>query len=144
MKTDTMTKRILHATRIRRIGMNTLSLRNRCRLLPKLGSALLLLAGLTVTETGCDGGREGDRCNPVLTHNDCNDGLVCGQPATCAEAYCCPVNASSSSNPYCNGQACPQPDTGAPSPDTGAPGDDGSAESATPVETGAAPDSPFR
>jgi hypothetical protein len=56
---------------------------------------------------GCDQGKEGDRCNPDLSHDECNSGLTCQQPATCAENYCCPTPASSSSNPYCNGQGCP-------------------------------------
>jgi hypothetical protein len=72
-----------------------------------LGIAILTLGA------GCDGGREGERCNPFLSHNDCNDGLTCQQPATCAENYCCPANASSSTNPFCNGAACPAAEAGA-------------------------------
>jgi hypothetical protein len=64
----------------------------------------------------CDGGREGDRCNPNLSHNDCDDGLVCVQPATCVESYCCPANGGPSSNAFCHGESCPAPDAG---PDTG-------------------------
>ena len=56
---------------------------------------------------GCDQGKEGDRCNPDLSHDECNSGLTCQQPSTCAENYCCPTPASSSSNPYCNGEGCP-------------------------------------
>jgi hypothetical protein len=70
----------------------------------------LALAGLA-----CDGGREGDRCVPDLSHNDCNDGLTCVTPSTCVENYCCPTPASASNNPYCNGAACPmvsEPDAG--------------------------------
>jgi hypothetical protein len=62
----------------------------------------------TMAVTGCDQGKEGDRCNPDLSHDECNSGLTCQQPSTCAENYCCPTPASSSSNPYCNGQGCPQ------------------------------------
>jgi hypothetical protein len=60
-----------------------------------------------VAVTGCDQGKEGDRCNPDLSHDECNSGLTCQQPSTCAENYCCPTPASSSSNPYCNGEGCP-------------------------------------
>ena len=79
---------------------------HRWALAPALASAFFLLGA------GCDGGREGDRCNPDLSHNDCNEPLTCQQPATCAENYCCPVNASSSTNPYCNGKGCPEEDAG--------------------------------
>ena len=78
----------------------------------------------------CDGGREGDRCIPELSHNDCNSGLICTIPSTCAEAYCCPPDPSTSSNPYCNGMGCPaaatvdagEPDAGE-TPDSTAAGD---------------------
>ncbi len=77
-------------------------------------SVALALAMLVAN--GCDGGREGERCNPLLSHDDCNGGLVCTQPATCAESYCCPANGSST-NPFCNGSACPPaPDAGSASP----------------------------
>jgi hypothetical protein len=65
------------------------------------------LAGVVVLGNGCDGGREGERCNPFSSHDECNAGLSCQQPSTCAENYCCPSPASGSSNPYCNGAACP-------------------------------------
>ena len=100
--------------------MNTLIWRNRRRLLAKSGGALLLFAMLALTGLGCDGGREGDRCNPLLSHSDCNDGLSCQQPATCAESYCCPASSSSSSNPFCNGQGCPQTDATPPAAGSGA------------------------
>jgi len=71
----------------------------------------LLVAAIT---NGCDGGHEGDRCNPDQTdHNECGARLTCQRPATCVENYCCPKPASNSSNPFCNGQACPAaPDAG--------------------------------
>jgi hypothetical protein len=50
---------------------------------------------------------EGDRCNPNLSHDDYNAGLTCQQPSTCVENYCCPNPASASTNPFCNGTACP-------------------------------------
>jgi hypothetical protein len=62
--------------------------------------------GAFVLTNGCDGGREGDRCNPNLSHNDCGSGLTCIQPSGCAENYCCPADPSKSSNPYCNGAGC--------------------------------------
>jgi hypothetical protein len=75
-----------------------------------IGSVLL---GALAFGNGCDGGREGDRCNPNLSHDDCDDGLVCVQPATCVESYCCPAKGGASSNAFCNGQACPAPDAAA-------------------------------
>jgi hypothetical protein len=63
--------------------------------------------GAFVLTNGCDGGREGDRCNPNLSHDDCGSGLACIQPSGCAENYCCPADPSKSSNPYCNGAGCP-------------------------------------
>jgi hypothetical protein len=81
-----------------------------------LARVLLLastIAGISIIANGCDGGGEGDRCNPNLSHNDCGEGLTCMQPATCVESYCCPSDPSTSSNPFCNGQACPAVDGGA-------------------------------
>jgi hypothetical protein len=75
-----------------------------------LVSALGFAAILALT--GCDQGKEGDRCNPDLSHNECNSGLTCQQPSTCAENYCCPTPASGSSNAYCNGAGCPEVDAG--------------------------------
>ena len=77
--------------------------------------ALAVIAALSLASVGCDGGHEGDRCNPSLSHDECNDGLSCQTPSTCVENYCCPSNASSSTNPYCNGTLCPA----SPAPDGG-------------------------
>lgn len=71
-----------------------------------LAVAVMPLAG------GCDGGREGERCNPSLSHNECHNGLTCRQPSTCAESYCCPADPTRSTNPYCNGAGCPAVDAG--------------------------------
>jgi hypothetical protein len=82
----------------------------------KLSHAVLGLALIvsSLLVGGCDEGNEGDRCNPDLSHDECNSGLVCSGPGTsqalaCVENYCCPVPASDSTNPYCNGQGCPAP-----------------------------------
>ena len=76
----------------------------------------VLLAVLTAgfLAVGCHQGSEGDRCNPALPANesDCNSGLTCQMPSTCAENYCCPTPASSSTNGFCNGMLCPMPDAG--------------------------------
>jgi hypothetical protein len=83
---------------------------------------ILLVLSVTALITllpACDGGREGDRCNPNLSHNDCNDGLLCTTPSSCAESYCCPSDPSKSSNPYCNGKGCPAPATTTPEADAG-------------------------
>jgi hypothetical protein len=92
---------------------------------------IFVAAGLLALGDGCDGGREGDRCNPLLSHDECGNGLSCQQPSTCAENYCCPSPASASSNPYCNGAACPPADGGS---DAAA---DGGDEAAAPADGGA-------
>jgi hypothetical protein len=84
----------------------------------------LLFAGLLVAAAGCIGGftndnlSEGDRCNPLDSHNECGSGLVCtGQASSpaipsCPENYCCSVNGNGTINsthpncqPGCNGGA---------------------------------------
>jgi hypothetical protein len=58
---------------------------------------------VALAASGCaegGGGDEGERCNPALSHNECNDGLVCSQPDLCPENYCCPA-AGGSSHPNC-------------------------------------------
>jgi hypothetical protein len=81
------------------------------------GSRILLVIIAVVALTlgsGCNQGKEGDRCNPDLFpgESDCNGGLTCQQSPTCAENYCCPTPLTSSLNPFCNGSACPPPDAG--------------------------------
>ncbi len=94
------------------------TLENRMSIIVHKGPLLAVpLTILALTISGCDGGREGDRCNPDLSHNDCNDGLTCVVPSTCVENYCCPTPSSASTNPYCNGMACPMAATEANSPD---------------------------
>ena len=88
----------------------------------------IALLGVLAFGNGCDGGREGERCNPNLSHNECDDGLTCIQPSTCVENYCCPANPSASTSPFCNGQGCPAPDA-APALDAGA--DTGANDGAT-------------
>ncbi len=77
---------------------------------------------------GCQGGHEGDRCNPALTavnEDECNKGLSCQQPTNCAESYCCPADGGHSDNPFCNGAASACPVT---APTTG---DDAASEAAS-------------
>jgi hypothetical protein len=83
-----------------------------------------VLALIFAMATGCIGGftddnvPEGDRCNPLDSHNECASGLVCtGQgpaPAVpyCPENYCCSVDSTGNLNstnancqPGCNGGA---------------------------------------
>jgi hypothetical protein len=78
--------------------------------------AMVVVATLALG-TGCKEGAEGDRCNPALVQSEynedeCNSGLTCQQSPTCPETYCCPTPLTSSSNPFCNGKACPPPDAG--------------------------------
>jgi hypothetical protein len=50
----------------------------------------------------CAIGRDGERCNPYLTHDECGPGLACTQPVDCPESYCCPASdPSSSTSAYC-------------------------------------------
>ncbi len=79
-----------------------------------LMNVLLFLLSLALFAVGCHEGSEGDRCNPSLPpdQSECNSGLTCTVPSTCVAAYCCPAQASSSSNGHCNGTLCPQPDAG--------------------------------
>jgi len=84
----------------------------------------VLLALFFAMATGCIGGfsdenvSEGNRCNPLDSHNECASGLVCtGQgpsPAVpyCPENYCCSVDSNGNLNstnpncqPGCNGGA---------------------------------------
>jgi hypothetical protein len=53
---------------------------------------------------------EGDRCNPLDSHNECSSGMVCtGQGSSptlpsCPENYCCSVDSNGnikSTNPNC-------------------------------------------
>jgi hypothetical protein len=62
-----------------------------------------------------------DRCNPLSADDECNSGLSCQQPATCAENYCCPTSGTST-NPFCNGSACPAPSADAGGEDAAADG----------------------
>jgi hypothetical protein len=72
----------------------------------RLGTVVLaLLAMVGASAGGClppdfGGGSEGDRCNPLLSHNECGDGLACMQPTDCPESYCCPTSGTSS-NAFC-------------------------------------------
>ena len=66
---------------------------------------------LVAVAAGCDtGGNEGDRCNPLVQQDECDNGLHC-QAATCSESYCCPTNRTST-DPHCNAVGCPDTDAG--------------------------------
>jgi hypothetical protein len=74
-----------------------------------------ILAILPVVGVGCgafteSGTSEGNRCNPLLSHDECSSGLVCtgrqSAPAVpfCPENYCCSVDSKgdiNSTNPNC-------------------------------------------
>jgi hypothetical protein len=95
---------------------------SRRSLLGRVGAVAVAMSALAVLAGGCDQGNEGDRCNPLLSHDECGgDTLVCSGPGTsyplpgnCVENYCCPKDPTKSSNPYCNGtdNSCPAPDAG--------------------------------
>lgn len=66
-------------------------------------AALAFVAGITVA---CSVGREGERCNPARSSDECAAGLACTQPPDCPETYCCPTHGPSSDpncQPGCNG-----------------------------------------
>jgi hypothetical protein len=87
--------------------MNSTTLTKRCSFVARLGLGLTALgAAIVIIGAGClppdaGGGKEGDRCNPLLSHDECGGTtLACTQPPFCPENYCCPVNGASS-NPFC-------------------------------------------
>jgi hypothetical protein len=58
-----------------------------------VGVAMVALVG------GCEtGGNEGDRCNPLVQQDECDNGLHC-KAATCSESYCCPIDLPGFSGP---------------------------------------------
>ncbi len=82
-------------------------------------STLAVLAFVFVASLACGTPHEGDRCNPLLSHDECGDpDLVCGVPTNCdptqpvhspyanGEAYCCP-SSGVSTNPNCDGTCNP-------------------------------------
>jgi hypothetical protein len=87
-----------HGGDSRSIGMNTSTFEKRS--ISRIGWSLVAILAGALTVTGCEQGAEGDRCNPALSHDDCNDGLVCTIPAYCVENYCCPATGTSG-NPFC-------------------------------------------
>jgi hypothetical protein len=112
----------------------------RSRLVAARAGAVVLLSAVAIPlfGQGCAEGRDGDRCNPALSHDECGgDTLVCSGPGTshplpggCVENYCCPKRPLTSSSPECNGSdlVCVVPDAGADeggvadaTPDTAAP-----------------------
>jgi len=70
--------------------------------LTRIGIVLTLTLACLVTLTpGCTIGEEGERCNPLLSHDECNGELTCQQPVDCPETYCCPTPVTASSSPFC-------------------------------------------
>jgi hypothetical protein len=67
---------------------------------------LVAVFASSVALVGCNQGQEGDRCNPDLSHNECDKGLTCQQPPQCPENYCCPASGESS-NPNCQAGCTP-------------------------------------
>jgi hypothetical protein len=112
----------------------------------KLGLYAWIVAvtlGAAFAVGGCaegGGGGEGDRCNPFLSHNECDNGLTCqtgmdlASGATCGESYCCPTPANMSSNGFCNGAfEAPLPDGALVCPVVAS---SGSSSSSAPVDGG--------
>src|SRR5580704_12059354 len=86
--------------------MHTSSIVNRT-VFTRVGVGVaLLVTALFASGPGCSESQEGDRCNPSLSHQECNAGLSCQQPVDCPENYCCPINGTSNNpncQPGCNG-----------------------------------------
>src|SRR5258706_716582 len=127
--------------------MNTSMFESRRFLAARLRSALGAMALLvSIVAVGCKGGSEGDRCNPILSHDECGgDTLVCSGPSTsnplpgtCVENYCCPKDPSKSTDPHCNGPDSPNcPVAASGDDDTGASdGGDGDGSTAADTSTG--------
>jgi hypothetical protein len=119
--------------------MKSSALANRSFLAHASTVMVTLTLGLFAVGTGCVGGGDGDRCNPLLSHDECNDGLTCVQPSTCVESYCCPSDPSKSTSPFCRGDpgACPAPEAGADASGAGdASTDGGGADGDGAVESG--------
>ena len=96
-----------------------------------LVTAVALGVAVTSAGAGCEtGGKEGDRCNPLVLRDECSSGLRCRR-LTCALAYCCPAGESAQSgDPNCQGgDGCPSEDEADASADA-----DGSATDAEPLE----------
>jgi hypothetical protein len=75
---------------------------NRIHLV-RLGAVLVVGVGvITASAVGCNTGGQGERCNPLLSHNECGSGLVCnGSISDCPEAYCCPTDTSEITSDLC-------------------------------------------
>lgn len=68
--------------------------------------AAVVLVGACVT-----GGKEGDRCNPLVHRDECDHGLSC-RASTCSVFYCCPPS-TLTTEPNCQNLAgCPDTDAG--------------------------------
>jgi hypothetical protein len=77
-----------------------------------------VVAAIVALGSGCEtGGKEGNRCNPLVLQDECHAGLHC-RPASCSAAYCCPTDRSST-DPNCNAEGCPDADAGADAGDEG-------------------------
>jgi hypothetical protein len=67
-----------------------------------------VVGALVAVSGGCEHPtREGQRCNPLVAHDECASGLSC-RPFDCQFAYCCPP-AGMSNLQHCNPAApgCP-------------------------------------
>ncbi len=91
--------------------MKTTIFANKVSIFTRFGRPLSfgIALGLALAGLECNEGAEGDRCNPDLSHNECNSGLICTAATDlCPENYCCPADGNSSNpncQPGCNGGA---------------------------------------
>jgi hypothetical protein len=69
---------------------------------------ILGMFAVVLALAGCHPG-EGERCNPMLFTDECEEGFACTYPQGCAVAFCCPTSGTSSN---ANCQTCPTDDGG--------------------------------
>jgi hypothetical protein len=70
-----------------------------------------LVAAVALGSACVTGGEEGDRCNPLVHRDECDEGLVC-TASTCSVFYCCPSSGPSSERNCQNLAGCPDEDAG--------------------------------
>jgi hypothetical protein len=80
--------------------MKLLNGSNRLVAIARLRVVFAAFVATALVTPACDVGKEGERCNPLLTNDECGSGLSCQEPTDCPESYCCPTMGTST-NPYC-------------------------------------------
>lgn len=84
--------------------------------LPSIVVSIVVGSFLAIALAGCAPTREGERCNPSRTTDECATGLTCTTPDHCAVSVCCRSDGHDT-NPNC--AACPDPDASVDALDAG-------------------------